>query len=131
MLVSHLLCVKDAMAIAGDLAKTLSAGLGVGGAPLGNLFRRVSDEAAVATIRHALESGVRYLDTAPHYGNGLSEHRYGRAVREVPRDSYALSTKVGRLLVADARVYRIAVPNHPKGRNMAPEVTLNEEMSKQ
>lgn len=45
--------------------------------------------------------GVRYFDTAPHYGNGLSEHRVGTALRRVPRDSYTLSTKVGRLLIAD------------------------------
>ena len=50
--------------------------------------------------------GVRYFDTAPHYGNGLSEHRIGAALREMPRDTYVLSTKVGRLLVPDAAAPR-------------------------
>ncbi len=49
---------------------------------------------------------VCYFDTAPHYGNGLSEHRFGNALRAVPRDRFLLSTKVGRLLSADARAAR-------------------------
>lgn len=89
------------MAIAAELTTKLRAGIGLGGAPLGNLFRAISDETATATIRHALAAGVVYLDTAPHYGSGLSEHRYGYALREVPRESFVLSTKVGRLLRAD------------------------------
>ena len=71
---------------------------GFGGAPLGNLFRAVPDDAAVGLIRHAYATGVRYFDTAPHYGQGLSEHRFGAALRDCPRDAYLLSTKVGRLL---------------------------------
>jgi D-threo-aldose 1-dehydrogenase len=94
------------MTISADLTTTLSASIGIGGAPLGNLFRALSDEAAQATIRHALTAGVRYVDTAPHYGNGLSEHRYGYALREVRRESYVLSTKVGRLLRPDPRAPR-------------------------
>lgn len=94
------------MAIAAELTTKLRARIGLGGAPLGNLFRAMSDEAATATIRHALAAGVVYLDTAPHYGNGLSEHRYGGALREVPRESFVLSTKVGRLLSADRRAPR-------------------------
>jgi len=89
------------MAITDELRTTLSVSLGLGGAPLGNLFRPVSDEAAAATIRHALAAGVSYFDTAPHYGSGLSEKRYGAALRDVPRERYVLSTKVGRLLDAD------------------------------
>src|SRR6185369_16369504 len=53
--------------------------LGFGGAPLGNLFAPIADDAAVALVRHAHQRGVRYFDTAPHYGNGLSEHRIGAA----------------------------------------------------
>jgi D-threo-aldose 1-dehydrogenase len=94
------------MTIAAELTARLRSRLGLGGAPFGNLFRATSDEAAAATIRHALAAGVLYLDTAPHYGNGLSEHRYGCALRDVPRDSYVLSTKVGRLLSADSRAPR-------------------------
>lgn len=74
---------------------------GLGTAPLGNLFASVSDEAAMQTVRRALELGIRYIDTAPHYGNGLSEHRVGCALRGVDRASFMLSTKVGRLLSAD------------------------------
>lgn len=76
-------------------------GFGFGGAPLGNLFAAVADADAVALVRHAYERGIRYFDTAPHYGSGLSEHRIGAALRGVPRDSYLLSSKTGRLLTPD------------------------------
>ena len=79
---------------------------GLGGAPLGNLFAPVADDAARALVAHAHARGVRYFDTAPHYGNGLSEHRIGAALREIPRDAYLLSTKVGRLLRPDPRASR-------------------------
>lgn len=80
--------------------------LGFGGAPIGNLFAPIADAEAVALARHAYERGVRYFDTAPHYGNGLSEHRIGAALRAVPRDDFILSTKVGRLLTPDANAPR-------------------------
>ncbi len=72
--------------------------IGFGGAPLGNLFAAVSDSDAEASLRTAWESGCRYFDTAPLYGFGLSERRFGDALRDKPRDQYVLSTKVGRLL---------------------------------
>jgi D-threo-aldose 1-dehydrogenase len=75
--------------------------LGFGGAPLGNLFAPVDEAAAVAAVRRAYETGLRHFDTAPHYGHGLSEHRIGEALRGRPRDSFLLSTKVGRLLFPD------------------------------
>jgi D-threo-aldose 1-dehydrogenase len=75
--------------------------LGFGGAPLGNLFRAVAEDEAIALVRHARVSGIRYFDTAPHYGNGLSEIRIGKALGGVSRDQYILSSKVGRLLVPD------------------------------
>jgi len=75
--------------------------LALGGAPLGNLFGAVTDETAEHVVGRALASGVRCFDTAPHYGSGLSERRFGTALRDVPRDRYLLSTKVGRLLIAD------------------------------
>jgi D-threo-aldose 1-dehydrogenase len=75
-----------------------AAPLGFGGAPLGNLFRAVDDDEAAALVRHALASGARYFDTAPHYGHGRSERRIGDALRASPQDSYVLSTKVGRRL---------------------------------
>lgn len=75
-----------------------AAAPGFGGAPLGNLFRALPDDEAIALVRHAYDAGVRYFDTAPHYGQGLSEHRVGAGLRNIPRDSFLLSTKVGRLL---------------------------------
>ncbi|WP_340374654.1 aldo/keto reductase [Streptomyces sp. SS7] len=73
--------------------------LALGCAALGNLFHPVTDEAAHATVEAAWDAGIRTFDTAPHYGLGLSERRLGAALRDRARDTYTLSTKVGRLLV--------------------------------
>jgi DeoR/GlpR family transcriptional regulator of sugar metabolism len=73
--------------------------LGLGGTGLGDMYHTTTDEAAHATVDAAWDAGIRYFDTAPHYGAGLSEHRFGQALRRRPRDDYTLSTKVGRLLV--------------------------------
>jgi D-threo-aldose 1-dehydrogenase len=72
--------------------------IGFGGAPLGNLYRELPDEQARATVRAAYDAGMRLFDTAPFYGFGLSEHRLGEALRWLDRDSFVLSTKIGRLL---------------------------------
>jgi len=72
--------------------------LGFGAAPIGNLYRAVDDRSAAAAVDAAWEAGLRYFDTAPHYGLGLSERRLGRALAGRPRPSFAVSTKVGRLL---------------------------------
>jgi D-threo-aldose 1-dehydrogenase len=78
--------------------------LGLGGAPLGNLFAPVTAGEASATVTAAWAGGCRSFDTAPHYGHGLSEHRLGDALRGLThqgapaRDSFVLSSKVGRLL---------------------------------
>ncbi|MFI7678196.1 aldo/keto reductase [Actinophytocola sp. NPDC049390] len=72
--------------------------VGLGCAQLGNLYRAMTDETAAAIVDAAWLTGVRYFDTAPHYGLGLSERRLGEALRDRPRDEYVLSTKVGRLL---------------------------------
>jgi D-threo-aldose 1-dehydrogenase len=82
------------------------APFGLGGAPLGNLFAPVAQEAAIALIGHAWSGGVRYFDTAPHYGSGLSERRFGAALSGIARDSYVLSTKVGRRLAPDPKAPR-------------------------
>jgi D-threo-aldose 1-dehydrogenase len=74
--------------------------LGAGSAPLGNLGTVVTEADAVACLAAAWDAGIRHYDTAPHYGAGLAEHRLGHALRDRPRDSYTLSTKVGRLLHA-------------------------------
>jgi len=75
--------------------------LGLGGAPLGNLFAPVEPAQAQVTIEAAWDSGCRSFDTAPHYGQGLSERRLGDALRARPRSSFVLSSKVGRLLTAN------------------------------
>ncbi len=74
--------------------------MGFGGAPLGELFTRVSDADAAATLAAAWEAGIRYFDTAPWYGRGQSEHRFGRVLYTRPRHELVLSTKVGRILKA-------------------------------
>jgi D-threo-aldose 1-dehydrogenase len=72
--------------------------LSLGCAQLGNLYRAVSDDEAAATVHAAWDLGIRYFDTAPHYGLGLSERRLGAALAGRNRDDYVLSTKVGRML---------------------------------
>lgn len=72
--------------------------MGFGAAPIGNIFRPISEEDSTALIKAAWDAGVRYFDTAPMYGHGLSEARCGHALRWYPRDQFVLSTKVGRLL---------------------------------
>lgn len=76
---------------------------GLGTAPLGDLFVRVDDAEATAIVHAALAAGATLVDTAPYYGFGLSEHRVGHALRDVPSESYVLATKVGRLLRAVPR----------------------------
>jgi len=73
--------------------------LGFGAAQLGNLSRAISDAEAAATVDAAWTAGIRYFDTAPHYGLGLSERRLGAALARRPREEFVVSTKVGRLLV--------------------------------
>jgi D-threo-aldose 1-dehydrogenase len=84
-------------------------GLGLGCAPIGNLFSGVSDTDASATVDAAWEAGIRYFDTAPLYGHGASEVRLGRALEHRSRGEYVLSTKVGRVL-------------RPAGRTRPPSV---------
>ena len=73
--------------------------VGLGGAQLGNLSRVSTDEQCAAAVEAAWRGGVRYFDTAPHYGLGLSERRLGALLRSYPRHEYTVSTKVGRALV--------------------------------
>ena len=75
---------------------------GLGTAPLGNATA-VSEEDALATLRTALDSGIKLFDTAPLYGLGISEERVGRALQGVPRDNFVISTKVGRILKPDRK----------------------------
>ncbi|MDJ1157492.1 aldo/keto reductase [Chelatococcus sp. SYSU_G07232] len=70
--------------------------VGFGAAPLGDLYTKLDDATAVATVEAAVAAGITLVDTSPHYGNGLAEHRCGTALRRFARDSFVLSTKVGR-----------------------------------
>jgi D-threo-aldose 1-dehydrogenase len=72
--------------------------VGFGGANLGNLYEPMSDDDARAVLQAAWDGGIRYFDTAPHYGLGLAERRLGRFLADKPRAEYVVSTKVGRLL---------------------------------
>jgi len=72
--------------------------IGLGAAQFGNLYRETTEAEAAGAVEEAWARGIRYFDTAPHYGLGLSERRLGEALRQHPRDEYVLSTKVGRLL---------------------------------
>src|SRR6478609_10147705 len=73
--------------------------LSLGSAPLGGLYHELSEEAALATVDAAWQSGIRFFDTAPHYGHTKAEHRLGDALRRYPRSDFVLSTKVGRRFV--------------------------------
>jgi len=92
---------------------------GFGGAPLGNMYHAFSDEQAEATVSAAYEAGMRFFDTAPFYGFGLSEHRVGDALRWQPRDSFVLSTKIGRVLkprdpsTLDGGLFKRVLPFEP------------------
>jgi len=95
------------MALSASLRASLARNApALGGAPLGNLFGAIDDDAAARVVAAAWEAGVRYFDTAPHYGHGRSEVRMGAALRGRPRDAFMLSTKVGRLLEPDAHAAR-------------------------
>ena len=74
--------------------------LGLGGTPLGNMYRAMDAESATATVHAAADAGVRYFDTAPVYGFGLSETRLGIGVAALPREEIVISSKVGYTLVA-------------------------------
>jgi D-threo-aldose 1-dehydrogenase len=85
--------------------------LGLGAAPAGNLYRATTDDEAHATFEAAWAAGIRYFDTAPHYGLGLSERRLGAFLRTRPRDELVVSTKVGRLLVPSPETAHRADPD--------------------
>lgn len=77
--------------------------IGLGTAPLGNMFRDVPEEEANAVVETAWQEGVRYYDTAPFYGFGLAETRLGKVLSQKPRESFTLSTKVGRIMTDETR----------------------------
>lgn len=73
--------------------------LGLGTAQFGNLYREATDDDVRQAFEAAWDAGVRYFDTAPHYGLGLSERRLGELLAEHDRSEFTISTKVGKLLV--------------------------------
>jgi D-threo-aldose 1-dehydrogenase len=97
-----MLCATDTVEIGNTGLQVTRLGLGgvalSGAPPATDPGRTTSEAEATALIQRSLELGINYLDTAPMYGVGHSERRYGRALRDVRRDSYVLSTKVGRVL---------------------------------
>ena len=80
---------------AGDL---MFSSIGLGTAPMGDLYERLDEKTAIATVEQAYASGVRLFDTSPHYGNGLAEARLGAGLRHVPRNQIIVSTKIGRVM---------------------------------
>ncbi|WP_030685967.1 aldo/keto reductase [Streptomyces sp. NRRL B-1347] len=81
------------------ITSLLPGRLGFGTAPLGNMFRAIPDDEARATVEAAWDQGIRFYDTAPFYGAGLAETRLGEVLSAKPRDSYVLSSKVGRVIL--------------------------------
>jgi D-threo-aldose 1-dehydrogenase len=81
------------------LKDIIGSPLGFGAAPLGNMFRAIPEEEALATVEAAWNDGIRYFDNAPFYGAGLAEIRMGEALKDRPRDDYVISTKVGRIVL--------------------------------
>ncbi|MBN9360966.1 MAG: aldo/keto reductase [Devosia sp.] len=94
--------------------------IGFGGAPLGDLRRAPTEAGARELLEAAWDAGIRYFDTAPFYGAGLSERRIGDFLRDKPRDSYVLSTKVGRLLVPD-RAFAMQRQGDPRALPFRPK----------
>ena len=83
------------------LKDILPSRLGFGAAPLGNMFRAIPEQEALATVEAAWNDGIRYFDNAPFYGAGLAEIRMGEALKGKPRDEYVISTKVGRIVLEE------------------------------
>jgi D-threo-aldose 1-dehydrogenase len=79
--------------------KIISGPLCFGAAPLGNMFRSIPEEKAAAIVDAAWQQGIRYFDTAPLYGAGLSEMRLGPELAKHKRDEYVPSSKVGRVIL--------------------------------
>lgn len=96
--------------------------IGFGTAPLGDFYARLEEHEAIATVEAALRAGINLVDTAPHYGNGLAEHRTGTALRGVARDEVVICTKVGRVMqprrqgkpAAPARGFAGSLPHRPQ-----------------
>lgn len=100
------------------LKDILPSKLGFGAAPLGNMFRAIPEDEALATVEAAWNDGIRYFDNAPFYGAGLAEIRMGEALKDKPRDQYVISTKVGRIVLDE-------VDNAPRDNGEKGDVFAN------
>ncbi len=74
---------------------------GMGGVALGNAFNVNPDIECLATMEAAWEAGIRYFDTSPWYGLGISERRMGLFLKDKPREEFTISTKIGRVLTPE------------------------------
>jgi len=109
------------------LKDILPSRLGFGAAPLGNMFRAIPEDEALATVEAAWNNGIRYFDNAPFYGAGLAEIRMGQALKNKPRDQYVISTKVGRIVLDE--VEQATRDNGEKGNvfaNGRPNKVIND-----
>jgi len=99
--------------------------LGMGGASLGDMREIIPEAQATAAVEAAHAAGIGHFDTSPWYGNGKSELRLGHVLRAKPRDSFVLSTKVGRAHVrpADPDTYK-----HPGWVGGLPRASTTREM---
>lgn len=108
-----------------NLHEVLQNKIGFGTAPLGNMFRDIPQEEALATVEAAWNAGIRYFDTAPFYGAGLAELRLGEVLSQYNRDEYALSTKVGRLILDEEEEKGSGLFNHGRSNKIATDYTAD------
>ena len=83
--------------------------LGLGGSSLGGMYREASDHEAMSVVAKLFDLGLNYIDTAPLYGTGMSEKRFGQALAERPRDSYVISSKVSELVITERPMSRKSI----------------------
>ena len=98
--------------------------LGMGGASLGDMRESIPEAQATAALEAALAAGIGYFDTSPWYGNGKSELRFGHVLRTKPRNSFALSTKVGRVHRRPAEPDTYKHPRWAGGLPFEPQAAL-------
>ena len=108
-----------------NLHEVLKNKIGFGTAPLGNMFRDIPQDEALATVEAAWNAGIRYFDTAPFYGAGLAESRLGEVLSGYNRDEFALSTKVGRLILDEEEEKSEGLFNHGRANKVATDYTAD------
>ncbi|MCC3292798.1 aldo/keto reductase [Arthrobacter sp. zg-Y1110] len=108
-----------------NLHDVLKNKIGFGTAPLGNMFRDIPQEEALATVEAAWNAGIRYFDTAPFYGAGLAESRLGEVLSQHNRDEYALSTKVGRLILDEEEEKGSGLFTHGRSNKIATDYSTD------